>query len=158
MLHQAEMDKARTDEHAAFVQAKADLESNAQKHGLRAPRVAISMQLRCEPEGPGSRTGGGLPDLDLSCEPSCKLQECLWPSGPEIPKKSEKKKSLPGPPALGSQKVWKKSRKGPKSLEKVSKMSAGDFSHTFSRLFGTPQETFFRLFWHFGPGGHERLL
>ena len=41
------------------------------------------------------------------CEPSDELQESPGPAGPEVPKKSEK--SLPGPPALGSQKVWKKS-------------------------------------------------
>ena len=63
------------------------------------------------------------------CEPSHELQESLGPSGPEIPKKSEK--CLPGPPALGPQKVRKKSRKSPKSLEKVS-------FETFARLFGTP--------------------
>ena len=72
----------------------------------------------------------------LSCEPSDELQESLGPSGPEIPKKSQK--CLLGHPAPGSQKVWKKSRKSPKSLEKVSKMSVRDFFETFSRLFGTP--------------------
>ena len=67
-----------------------------------------------------------------SCEPSRELQESLGPSGPEIPKKSEK--SLPGPPALGSQKVWKKSRK-------VPNRHCRDFFQTFrtfSRLFRAP--------------------
>ena len=51
--------------------------------------------------------------------------------------------------ARNPKKVWKKSRKSSKSLEKVSKMSARDFFETFSsRLFGTG-----RLFGNFGPGG-----
>ena len=70
----------------------------------------------------------------VCCEPSGELQESLRPSGPEIPKKSEK--SLPGPPAPGSPKVWKKSRKSPEQ--------------TFSRLF----PDFSRLF----PDFSGRLL
>ena len=49
--------------------------------------------------------------------------QSLGLSGPENLKKSEK--SLPGPPALGSQKVWKKSRKSPKSQEKSRKCLFG---------------------------------
>ena len=73
----------------------------------------------------------------LACEPSDELQESLEPSGPEIPKKSEK--SLPGP---------KKSRKSPEqTFSRLFPDFSGffetfpdfsDFFETFSRLFGTP--------------------
>ena len=86
-------------------------------------------------------------------EPSRELQESLGPSGPEIPKKSGK--SLPGPPALGSRKVSKKSEKSGKSLENVCSGLFRDFS---GRRGQRPQETFSRLFGDFGPGGPERLL
>ena len=96
--------------------------------------------------GLGGRFGGGrvqrgksgwegsvAPRKVLTCEPSRELQESLGPSGPEIPKKSEK--GLPGPPAAGSQKVWKKSRSSPeksgKSLENVSSGLFRDFFQTF---------------------------
>ena len=51
-----------------------------------------------------------------------------------MPRKSEK--SLPGPPAPGSQKVWKKSQK----------RSRKDIFETFSRLFGLFGD-FFQTFW-----------
>ena len=72
---------------------------------------------------------------------SRELQESLGPSGPEIPKKSGK--SLPGPPAPGPQKVWKKSRT--------------DIFETFSRLFGLFRD-FFQTFWGPGAGGPGRLF
>ena len=53
-------------------------------------------------------------------------------SGPETPKKSEK--SVLDPLALGPPRVWKKSRKGLESLEKVPKRPRKDFFETFSRL------------------------
>ena len=81
----------------------------------------------------------------LSCEPSDELQESLGPSGPEIPKKSEK--SLPGPPAPGSQKVWKKSRKSP---EQTLSRLFPDFSGLF--------RDFFQTFWDPGAGGPGRLF
>ena len=96
----------------------------------------------------------------MFCEPSDELQESLGPSGPEIPKKSEKKS--PGAYGTGV----------PKSLEKVSKKSRTDifetfsrlvglfrdFFQTFSRLFGTPAPEapgdFFQTFWGIsGPEG-----
>ena len=58
-----------------------------------------------------------------SGETSRELQESLGPSGPEIPKKSEK--SLLGPPAPASQKVWKKSRKSP---EQTPELQAKEFT------------------------------
>ena len=80
----------------------------------------------------------------MHCEPSDELQESLGPSRPEIPKKSEK--SLPGPPAPGSQKVWKKSRKSPEQ-------TFSRLFETFSRLLGTPRPEapgdFFQTFWGF---------
>ena len=71
---------------------------------------------------------------DLICEPSRELQESLGPSGPEIPKKSEK--SLPGPEAPGPQKVWKKSRKSPEQTFSRLFPDFSDFFKTLSRLFG----------------------
>ena len=62
-------------------------------------------------------------------EPLDELQESLGPSGPETPKKSEKR--LPGPPA--SKKVWKKSRT---YICKTSFQTFRTFFETFSRLFG----------------------
>ena len=93
-------------------------------------------------------------------EPVDHLQGSLGPSGLETPKKSEKRlpASGPGPP---------------ESLEKVSKKSfrdlsrlfpdSRDFFETFFQTLGgfrgrRPQETFFRLFWGFKPGGPERPL
>ena len=97
----------------------------------------------------------------LICESPDELQESLRPSGPEIPKKSEK--SLPGPPAPGSQKVWKKSRKSPEQTFSRLFSDFLDFFETFSRLLGhpgppAPGDFFFRLFGDFGPGGPESLL
>ena len=70
-----------------------------------------------------------------TCEPPASYRSLSGPSGPELPKKSEKKS--PGASGPGA----------PKSLEKVRKVWS---SGTFSRLFGTPgpeaRETFFRLF------------
>ena len=80
-----------------------------------------------------------------NCEPSRELQESLGPSGPEIPKKSEK--SLPGPPALAPQKVWKKSRKSPEQTYSRLFPDFSDFFETFSKLFGAP-----------GLGGPGRLF
>ena len=81
---------------------------------------------------------------DDCCEPSRELQESLGPSGPEILKKSEK--SLPGPPAPGPPKVWKKSRKSPQRLKKSWNICSGLF-----RDFQGPQgrrcrETLFHFF------------
>ena len=85
------------------------------------------------------------------CEPSRKLQESFGPSGPEIPKESEK--SLPGPPALGSQKVWKKSQKSPEETFSRLFPDFSDFFETFSRLFGAlgPEAPgdFFQTLWGF---------
>ena len=67
----------------------------------------------------------------LDCEPSRELQESLGPSGPKIPKESEKKSPEACGPGV------------PKSLEKVSKKSekSGNFQVSQS-LFGT----LYRLF------------
>ena len=92
----------------------------------------------------------------LVCEPSDELQESLGPSRPEIPKKSEK--SLPGPPAPGSPKVWKKSRKSPEIHQKFQFCVVLDFSGGyFQGLFADPPrktlfETFFAIL---GPEGPE---
>ena len=60
--------------------------------------------------------------LDNNWEPARPLQRSPGPSGPEMPKKSQK--CLPGSPAPRPQKVSKKSRgqsgKSPESLRKVS--------------------------------------
>ena len=75
-------------------------------------------------------------------EPVGHLQGSLRPSGPETPKKSEKKS--PGASGPRTPRVWKRSRKSPESLEIVSKRSRetlggvpgpeapGDFLQTFS--------------------------
>ena len=78
---------------------------------------------------PRPEIGFGL--FCLCCEPSDELQESLGPSGPEVPKKSEKKS--PG----ASQKVWNKFRKSPEQ--------------TFSRLFETFPDfsDFSETFWGF---------
>ena len=76
-----------------------------------------------------------------NCEPSRELQESLGPSGPEIPKKSEK--SLPEPPAARPQKVSKKSRT--------------DIFETFSRLFGLFRD-FFQTFWGLTAAAPGRLF
>ena len=87
----------------------------------------------------------------FDCEPSRELQESLGPSGPEIPKKSEK--SLPGPPAPGSQKVWKKSRKSPEQTFSRLFPDFSDIFETFSRLFRAPGPEapgdLFQTFWGF---------
>ena len=82
-----------------------------------------------------------------ACEPPDELQESLGPSGPEIPKKSEK--SLLGfgfgvPKSL--EKVSKKSEKSGKSLENVCSGLFRDLSQTF----GDPGPgDFFQTFWGF---------
>ena len=80
---------------------------------------------------------------NLLCEPSRELQESLGPSGPEIPKKSEKKSlgaSGPGVPTKSLEKVSKKSEKSGKGLENVCSglfrdflgpLAPGDFFQTF---------------------------
>ena len=81
------------------------------------------------------------------CEPSDELQESLGPSGPEIPKKSEK--SLAGPPAPGSQNVWKKSGKSLEKVSKKSEKSGKSLENVRSGLLQDFLETFFQTFWGF---------
>ena len=81
----------------------------------------------------------------LHWEPVDHLQGSLGPSGPETPKKSEKKSpgaSGPGTPRESGKSLEKSGESG-KSLEKVPK----DFFETFSRLSGGP-----------GAGGPGRLF
>ena len=74
------------------------------------------------------------------------------PSGPEIPKKSQK--GLSEPPGPECQNSVKKASKDPKRVKKVSKAVFGDFFDTFLTLWaGQPGKTFLRLFGDFGPRG-----
>ena len=68
-------------------------------------------------------------------EPVDHLQGSLGPGGP---KKSQK--SLPGPLARGPPRVWKKSRKGLESLEKVPKRLFRDLFQTLGGARGSYQE------------------
>ena len=79
------------------------------------------------------------------------------PSGPEIPKKSQK--GVPGPPAPECQKSVEKIPNDPKKCQKDSKISVwGLFRHFFDTPRGEAREVLFETFWGFRGSGVWRLL
>ena len=87
-----------------------------------------------------------------ACVPAGHLQESRGPPGRK-PRKSLKKVFL-GLPAQSLKKVPKRSKKSPKSLQKVSFRGLFDLFGTFLRLWaGRPRKTFLRLFRDFRRGG-----
>ena len=72
--------------------------------------------------------------LNKFCNPARPLQESPGPSGPGIPKESQK--SLPGLPAPGSKKCPKQSRNSLRSLKTVYFETPETVSRLFRTLFG----------------------